>query len=207
MVDCQIRTSDVTNSAVLSAFLEVPREEFVPDTLKPLAYLDEELPLADGRFVAGPAALARLVQALSLNQSDVVLDVGCGAGYSAGILSRIVASVVALECDSDLAATASRTLSSLGYDNAVVVEGDLVAGYPGEGPYDAILVAGSIAVAPETLLGQLKPGGRMVAVEGAGNAAMAKLWVNDDGDVSARRMFNCSLPPLPGFERKAEFAF
>lgn len=207
MVDCQIRTSDVTDPQLVDAFLQVPREEFVPAGRKALAYIDAEVALGEGRFMPAPAAFARLVQAASIAPADVVLDIGCGAGYSTAILSRLCASVVALEQDRTLADAASRRLGELGYDNAAVVEGPLNLGYPQEGPYDVIVLNGSIETMPDAILAQLKNGGRLVAVEGHGNSAVAKLWINQDGAISPRRLFNSAVSPLPGFSRKAEFAF
>lgn len=207
MVEGQIRTADVTNPPLIAAFREVPRELFVPEEMRKLAYLDEEIAVGNDRFLLAPAPLARLLQAASVQRDDFVLDIGCATGFSAAILSLIADSVVALESDPDLAAVAGETLSQLGFDNAVVVDGALAEGYPSEGPYDVILVSGATETMPKAILAQLREGGRLVAVEGTGNAAMACMWVNDDGVVSRRRLFNCAVPLIPGFEKPPEFVF
>ncbi len=97
MVDCQVRTSDVTNLSLLDAFLAVPREAFVPQNLRDLTYLDEELPLGSGRYMIPAAPLARLLQAAGIQPGDTVLDVGCATGYSTALISRLCSSVVGLE--------------------------------------------------------------------------------------------------------------
>jgi len=207
MVDCQLRTSDVTNPALIGSFLQVPREEFAPDHLKSLAYIDEDLPLGGGRYLLAPASLGRLLQAAGVQPGDRVLDVGAGCGYSTAVLAGIAASVVALETDPALAAGARDRLALHAPGKVEVATGPLADGVQSRAPFDVIFAGGALGVAPERLLSQLANGGRMVAVMGEGNAAMAMLWVNDDGNVAARRLFNCATPPLPGFERKAEFAF
>ncbi|MCB1460859.1 MAG: protein-L-isoaspartate O-methyltransferase [Nitratireductor sp.] len=205
MVDCQIRTSDVTNPEVIDAFLQVPREAFVPGELKALAYIDTELAVAPGRRMSAPAALAKLVQAAAPKPEEVVLVVGCGSGYGAAIVSLMASSVVALESDAGLAAFATSKLGELGYGNVAVVEGDLAAGCAAEAPYELILVDGAIGQVPSALADQLKEGGRLVAVEGSGNSASARIWVREDGRLSSRHLFNCSLAPLPGLQKEPEF--
>lgn len=213
MVDNQIRTTDVTSHSVLSAFLTVPREAFVPADLKPLAYIDEDLQIApakDGnppRYIMEPSPLAKLVQLAAITKDDVVLEIGCGAGYAAAILSQVAGSVVAVESDEALAAKATATLSELAYDNVAVVTGNLEQGYPGEGPYDVIFVNGAVEEVPEALLSQLHEGGRLVAVVGYGNAARARLYVRAHGVASFSEYFNAAVKPLPGFRTAAEFVF
>lgn len=207
MVDNQIRTTDVTSHEVLDAFLTVPREEFVPAAVKPLAYIDNDIQVAPGRFLMEPSPLAKLVQLAEIGGSDVVLEVGCGAGYAAAILSRLAGSVVALESDATLAATATETLARLGYDNVAVVTGNLEAGYADEAPYDVIFVGGAVEFVPEALFAQLRDGGRLVVVEGYGNASQARLYLKDGGYVSERYVFNTAVKPLPGFRKAKEFVF
>jgi protein-L-isoaspartate(D-aspartate) O-methyltransferase len=207
MVDCQVRTSDVTNLELLAAFLAVPRERFVPSELAEIAYLDEELPLGNGRFLIAAAPLARLLQAAMIVPADKVLDIGCATGYSTALIASLGARVTGLETSSELAMRARETLASLKFANATISEGSLDAGLAGQGPYDVIFIGGSVQRLPNALKGQLKPGGRLVTVEGSGNAAFAKLYVNDDGHFSGRRLFNCALPLLPGFERTPQFVF
>nr|BAT29268.1 hypothetical protein [Aurantimonas manganoxydans SI85-9A1] len=208
MVDNQIRTTDVTRHEILRAFLEVPREEFVPAARKPLAYIDEDVPLGNGRFIMEASPFAKLIQLAAIRPDDVVLDVGCGTGYSSAVLSHLAGSVVSLEQDPDLAEAATENLARLDYVTCAVVEGPLNEGYPSEAPFDVIFMQGSVGILPETLLQQLRPGGRLVVVEGQGNAAEAKLYFRDDnGVVGSRFGFNCSIRPLPGFQKKAEFAF
>jgi protein-L-isoaspartate(D-aspartate) O-methyltransferase len=207
MVDNQIRTTDVTSHSVLEAFLAVPREAFVPAAQKPLAYIDNDIEIAPGRYLMQPSPLAKLIQLATVAESDVVLEVGCGTGYASAVLSLLAGSVVALESDEALAAQAGETLAELGYDNVAVVAGKLEEGYGAEAPYDVIFVNGAVEVLPEALFGQLRDGGRMVAVEGYGNASQARLFVKERGTASEIRAFNTAVKPLPGFRKAAEFVF
>jgi len=143
MVESQLRTNKVTDLPLIDAFETVPRELFVPEPLRGIAYIDEDVALGGGRFVMEPRVLARLLQAAQPGPEDVALDLGCGSGYATAILSRLVATVVALEDDAALAAAANRTLGELEIDNAVVVEGRLTEGYPKQAPYNVILLGGS----------------------------------------------------------------
>ncbi len=135
MVESQLRTNKVTDLRLLGAFETVPRELFVPEPLRGIAYIDEDVALGGGRFVMEPRVLARLLQAAQPGPEDVALDLGCGSGYATAILSRLVATVVALEDDAALATAVNRTLGELEIDNAVVVEGRLTEGYPKQAPY------------------------------------------------------------------------
>ncbi len=211
MVEGQLRTVDVTDVDILEAFASVPREAFVPSRRRELAYIDEDVDISvvDGqkRYLMEPSSLARLLQLAEIGRDDVILDVGAGTGYSSAILSRVAGSVIALECDDALAAAAAETLSELGCDNVAVVQGELTAGYAGEAPYDVIVLEGAVDEIPTAFFDQLKEGGRLVAVEGVGNAGVARLYVKKDGLVSNRRGFNAAVRPLPGFQRQPAFEF
>lgn len=210
MVDNQIRTTDVTSHSILSAFLSVPREEFVPAKMRDLAYIDADIELAGSaarRYLMEPSPLAKLLQLARISKSEVVLEIGCGTGYASALLSLIAGSVVALESDESLAATATETLARLGYDNVAVVTGDLEKGYAAEAPYDVIFINGAVETIPAALFEQLRDGGRLVAVEGFGNASHAKLYVRESGRMSERAAFNTAVKPLPGFRREKPFVF
>ncbi len=211
MVEGQLRTTDVTNVDVLEAFASVPREAFVFSRRRDLAYIDEDIdispPNGPGRFLMEPSPLAKLLQLAEIGHDDVVLDVGVGTGYSSAILSRVAGSVIALESDETLAKSAADTLSELGYDNVAVVNGDLTIGCAAEAPYDVIILQGAVDEVPAALMDQLKEGGRLVAVEGVGNAGVARLYVRKDGLVASRRGFNAAIRPLPGFQRQPAFEF
>lgn len=213
MVEGQVRVADVTDRRLISAMRDIPREAFVPGKRKVLAYMDEDLPVRDAeagavaRYLMAPAPFAKLVQLGGVGEADVALVIGCATGYSAAVLARLAGSVVALESDSALAASASETLAKLGIDNVAVVTGPLEQGCPDEAPFDVILVDGAIEAVPDALLAQLKDGGRLVAVIGTGLAAAATLFEKDGGEVGSRSAFNASVMPLPGFERPRAFVF
>lgn len=213
MVDGQVRTTDVTDLALLSALLEIPREDFVPESARPLAYIDEDIALNSGdegapqRFLMESSPFAKLLQLAEIRKSDVVLDVGCGTGYSSAVLSRLSSQVIALESDPALAARAGSILSAHGIDNVAVVEGALADGYAAEAPYDVIVLEGAVGFVPQALFGQLKEGGRLVAVEGYGNAGKARIYIKSDGKVAGRYAFNAAIKPLPGFEIARGFEF
>ena len=213
MVDGQVRTTDVTDAALLDAMLAVPREAFVGAAQQALAYIDEDIRISDGgdgggaRYLMEPSPLAKLLQLAEIDAGDSVLDVGCGTGYCAALLSRLAKSVIALESDAGLAETAKAALSAQGCDNVAVVTGPLPQGHAAEAPYNVILIGGSVEEVPAALLGQLAEGGRLVAVEGQGNAGVARLFIRAGGVVTGRRAFNAAIKPLPGFERIHAFEF
>ncbi len=207
MVDGQLRTTDVNDAGLLDAMLSIPREEFVPRSKRELAYIDEDIEVAAGRYLMEPSPFGKLVKLAEIGSGDVVLDVGCATGYSSAVLSRLAGSVVALECDSVLAQGATETLSRLGFDNVAVVEGPLEAGWPQEAPYDVIIIGGAVDDVPESLLNQLREGGRLVAVVGEGNAGVARLYLKAGSGAGGRNAFNAAVRALPGFRKAPAFAF
>ncbi|MGA1830299.1 protein-L-isoaspartate O-methyltransferase family protein [Rhizobium wenxiniae] len=207
MVEHQIRTTDVTSHSVLRAFLSVPREAFVSEKAKPLAYLDADIELSPGRYLMEASPLAKLLQAAEITKNDRVLDVGAGTGYVTALLSHLAGSVTALESDGALCELAAANLNALGCPNVTVVTGDLTKGYAAAAPYDLIFVNGSVEEVPAALLEQLAEGGRLVAVIGYGNAAQAKILLKEHGSISESSRFNLSVKPLPGFAKVKEFVF
>ena len=209
MVESQIRTNQVTDPRIIDAMAEIPREVFVPEARKGVAYVDEALPIGGGRHLMEPMVLARLIQVAEVGTGDVVLDVGCASGYSAAVLARLATTVVALECDPALAARATSVLAELGIDGAAVVEGPLEDGYSGQGPYDAIFFGGGIADVPPAIADQLAEGGRMVAVIGGDERTPGRgtLITRLGGRLSRRDIFDCGTPPLPGFAPEPAFVF
>ena len=208
MVDSQLRTSGVVDPALVEAFGTVPRERFVEPQRQAVAYVDEDVPLGRRRYLMEPMVFGRMLQELAVGPDDIVLDVGCATGYSSAVLSRLAATVVALESDHELAARANSLLTELSADNAIVVEGPLGEGYATQGPYDVIWIGGAVAEVPAALTDQLAEGGRLAAVIDRGTGAgEAVLMLKRNGIVSQRALFDANVPQLPGFEPEAGFVF
>jgi protein-L-isoaspartate(D-aspartate) O-methyltransferase len=205
MVDGQLRTTDVTGHALLNAFLEVPREMFVPERKRELAYVDADIEVTPGRYLMEPSPLAKLIALAEVKSGDKVLLIGCDTGYAAAILSKLAALVVAVECDAALVAAALENLAALGISNVELVLGDLEKGSPKSAPYDAVIMGGSVESVPSSLVSQLKDGGRLAVVETSGALGAARLYVKRGAEVSGRFGFNAMVNPLPGFAKQPEF--
>lgn len=210
MVDCQIRTFDVTDRAVLAAFGEVPRELFMPPGREDLAYVDRNVVVPDAggepepRYLLAPMVLARLVQALAIEQGSRVLDVASGSGYASAILSRLGADVVSLDRAN---ARAGGPPSHLGPGQVAIRSGPIGAGAPQDGPFDAILINGAIETRPDTLLAQLADGGRLACLRTEGRTCRALLYVRSGDAVGFRALFDATAPTLAEFRPAREFAF
>jgi protein-L-isoaspartate(D-aspartate) O-methyltransferase len=208
MIDSQIRTNKVTDQSVIEALASVPREAFVAEAQKKLAYIDRPVAIGAGRRMTEPMVLARLLQVAHLKPSDTALVVGAGTGYSAAILARLVRKVVALESAPELAERAKTILAGLGHGNVSVAAGDLGAGRAADGPYDFILVDGAAEVVPEALTAQLADRGRLaVVIKDQGVVGRGTLFTRADGVVSQRAIFDADTEVLPGFTRPQRFVF
>ena len=207
MVDCQVRPSDVTNFNIIQAMLEIPREEFVPDASKDLAYMGEHVPVADRRVVLDPRVLAKMLNELNARRDELVLDVGCALGYSSAVIARMAEAVVALEEIDEFAERVESTLADHFVDNAVAVAGPLAEGAPEHGPYDAMAVQGGVEDIPPGLSEQLKDGGRIACIFVAGEAGECRIGVKAKGRISWRMAFNAHAPVLPGFMKARTFSF
>jgi protein-L-isoaspartate(D-aspartate) O-methyltransferase len=211
MVDGQIRTADVTDQRLVGAFLELPRERFLPPGKVSLAYLDRDIaltePNASARCLLKPMVLAKLLQAAEVSETDHVLDVGCGSGYSTALLSQLAQSIVGLEQDEVLAQQARAHLSQLGCRNAKIIIGALARGCPVEAPYDLIVMQGATEIVPKALATELKEGGRLVCVVGSAPSAKAMLFRKVAKEASGRVIFDAAAPLLPGFAKPPAFVF
>ncbi|AZQ66775.1 protein-L-isoaspartate O-methyltransferase [Silicimonas algicola] len=205
MVDTQVRPSDVTRFPIIEAMLSVPREDFVPLERREAAYAGEHVDLGRGRVVLDPRTLAKMLDAADIQSDEIVLDVGAGLGYSSALAARLAEAVIALEEDKALAAEAERALSSAGADNVAVVEGPLAEGAAKHGPYDVILLEGAVEHMPDSLVDQLKEGGRLVAIFAEGALGVVRVGYRIDGRVNWRYAFNAGAPVLPGFEARRAF--
>ncbi len=206
MVDTQIRPADVTKYPIIQAFLNVPREAFVPSARRETAYVGENVDLGGGRVVLDPRTFAKMLDALDIEPDDLVLDLGPGLGYSTAVLSRLAEAVVAVEEDPALAREAEQALADWGADNVAVVEGRLAEGAPKHGPYDAIVIQGAVERVPEALTGQLKEGGRIACIFAEGALGVCRVGHMNDGHVTWRYAFNSGAPVLPGFAAERSFA-
>ena len=210
MVDNQIRPSEVNDSEIIRALLETPREKFVAPAERPFAYADRPLQMsgaAPGRHLLEPVLLGRLIQALPLGPGTAAMTVGCGTAYSAAILSRLAASVVAVEEDAALVAEAAPLLKGAGAANVDLVQASLTQGHASRAPYDAILLEGAVEFVPDTLIGQLRHGGMLATIERSGRLSRAVLYERVGEGASGRPLFEAWAALLPGFERKPEFVF
>jgi protein-L-isoaspartate(D-aspartate) O-methyltransferase len=205
MVDTQVRPSDVTRFPIIEAMLSVPREDFVPVERREAAYAGEHVDLGRGRVVLDPRTLAKMLDAADIQSDEIVLDVGAGLGYSSALAARLAEAVIALEEDKALATEAERALSAAGADNVAVVEGPLADGAAKHGPYDVILLEGAVEHMPDSLVDQLKEGGRLVAIFAEGALGVVRVGYRIDGRVNWRYAFNAGAPVLPGFEARRAF--
>ena len=206
MVDTQVRPSDVTKFPIIDAMLAVPREAFVPDAKREAAYVGENLDIGDGRVMLEPRTLAKMIDALDIQPAHVVLDIGCGLGYSTAVLARMCDFVVAVEDDEARAQEAQTTLSEQGVDNAAVMAGVLAEGAAKSGPYDIVILQGAAEQVPEALLDQLREGGRIATVFSEGTLGVVRIGHKIDGSLNWRFSFNASAPVLAGFENQTTFA-
>lgn len=209
MVENQIRTNRVRDPLVVGAMSELPRELFLPERLRGIAYADEDIPLGSSRFLIEPLVAALLLQTAQIRSDDVVLTVGCATGYLAALAASMASAIVALEDDADLAAQASATLSELGMNTVAVVEGPLSEGYAKQAPYDVIIFCGAVTSVPDAICAQLAERGRLVAVtrKRTRDTGRGTLFIKAAGTLSCREVFDAALPFLPGFEPQESFTF
>lgn len=207
MVDTQVRPSDVTKFPIIDAFLKIAREDYVPDAKREAAYVGENIDIGAGRMLLEARTLAKMLEAVDVQPSDVVLDLGCGFGYSTAILAQLADFVVAVEDEPDRAQEAQQNLSDYGVDNAAVFEGALVDGAAKNGPYDVIILQGAVEFIPANLLAQIRDGGRIVAIFTEGALGVVRIGRKVDGAMNWRMSFNAGAPLLAGFSKEAEFTF
>ena len=208
MIEQQIRPWDVLDTSVLSLLSVVRREDFVPPAHRALAFMDLEIPLPGGQSMLSPKLEARLVQDLRLGKRDHVLQVGAGSGYVTALLAHKAQRVIALENQPELAAMARANLRRAQIGNAEVVEADGREGLAAQGPYNAIVLTGSVTSVPQALFDQLKPGGRLLAIVGREPVMQAILYTKgEQGQMGHEVLFDTLVRPLAGLTARPEFTF
>ena len=207
MIESQLRPNKVMDDRVLDVFSRIRRELFVPEHLRSIAYVDEDLPLGRGRYLMEPMVAARLIQAASPERIGTALVVGAGTGYEAAVLSMLTRTVVALEEDAELARLARAALVEENIAAVSVVEEPLPQGHKARAPYDVVLFGGAVAEVPSEITAQLAEDGRLVAVvkTDAGSVGRATLVTRTGGVVARRIIFDASIPVLPGFAPRPAF--
>jgi len=199
MVENQLKPNRITDPRLLAAMGAVPRERFVPPTLRNVAYVDEDLPLGDGRFLIEPLALAKLIQAARIGPEEVALVIGDATGYAAAVVARLAGTVILLVGEAQEAAALDRLLPEVGADNLVVQVGDPRDGLPSQAPFDVILVVGAVRAVPRSLLDQLAPGGRLVTVLADGRPGEVTVFERTPHGVGRRVVDDAMVPELPAF--------
>jgi protein-L-isoaspartate(D-aspartate) O-methyltransferase len=211
MIEQQIRPWQVLDPVVLSLLATVKREDFVPEKHRAMAFVDTQVPLTDkpgSPCMLEPKVEARLMQELRVTHSDRVLEIGTGSGFLAALLAHRAQEVTTVECDPQLAARARENLHRAGLSRVKVVEGDASRELPTGGPWDVILMSGSVAEVPKSLLQQLKPGGRLMAIVGDAPVMRARLFTRvSDSGWSHVDVFDTVAPRLAGFGEPSRFKF
>ena len=212
MVEQQIRTWEVLDQDVLDLLYTVPREDFVPQQYRNLAFTDMEVPIGEGQKMWPPKMEARVLQELAVKKTDRVLEIGTGSGYLTALLAHRAAQVYSVEIHPLLAATGRANIARHGVENVVLEIGDGASGvrpgFPSEGPYDIVVLTGSVPVLPGAILESLAPGGRAFAVTGDAPAMSAKLITcTAPGAFRTVELFETQLAPLANCAQPSRFKF
>ncbi len=209
MIEQQLRPGKVLDPNVLEVLFLVKREEFVPPAHRRLAFADTQIPLGgnDGARMFAPIVEALSLQALAMKTHENVLEVGTGSGYMAALLGAHADHVWSVELDPQLAEAARENLRRAGVTNVVVEVGNGLDGLPDRAPYDAIMVSGAVSTVPQSLLDQLKPGGRLFAIEGEAPAMQAVLYSRVGNEFQRRAVFETVVERLREAELESQFAF
>jgi protein-L-isoaspartate(D-aspartate) O-methyltransferase len=208
MVEQQIRPWEVLDQDVLDLLYAVPREEFVPAEYRNLAFSDMEIPIGEGERMWAPKIEARALQALAVQRTERVLEVGTGSGYLTALLAHRAAHVYSVEIRPSLAEFGSSNLAQHGRTNVTVEVGDAACGYPKHAPYDVIVLTGSTPLVPQSLLENVAPGGRLFAVVGEPPVMTAKIFhCAAPGAFRTAELFETMLAPLVNCVRPARFRF
>ncbi len=212
MIESQVRPNGITDRRIIAAIEGIAREAFVPDSRKPVAYMDGDIQLAPANGTGGPRflievmAFARMLQQAGLKPADKALVVGAATGYGAAVIASLASQVVALESNPELLTQARVNLRHIA--NVKIVEGRLEAGAKADAPFDVIVLEGRVADVPQALLAQLADGGRLIAVVGETEMAKACVFTSAGGVVAVRDVFDASVAELPGFgKKKPAFVF
>ena len=208
MIEQQIRPWDVLDLNVLDLLARVRREDFVPPAYQALAFVDAEVPLGHGQMMLAPKVEARMLQEAQVQRHERVLEIGAGSGFMAALLAHRAQSVIALERIGALAAMATANLRRGGVLNASVREMDGQAGLPGDGPFDVIMLSGSVAEVPQALLDQLKIGGRLLTIVGQEPVMRAvRITRLSATALQSQDLFDTVAPRLAGFGEPTRFHF
>ena len=211
MVDGQVRPSDITDSRIIDAMLAVPREAFVPQHRRALAYLDLDLDVSEAgsakRFLIKPVVTAKMLQAAEIGETDNVLVVGCATGYAAAVVAQLGCRVTATESDPTLAAKAQEILAGLGLAHVTVRAAAAADGDATAAPFDVIILNGATEITPDRLYRQLKEGGRLVGVFATTQPPRATIVTRSHDEFGNRALFDAVVPVLPGLERLPAFVF
>jgi protein-L-isoaspartate(D-aspartate) O-methyltransferase len=200
MVRLQLGARGIRDERVLSAMSRVPRHEFVAEDFRDQVYEDHPIPIGEGQTISQPYIVAIMLQALALNPSDLILEVGTGSGYVTALLAELTQQVYSVERHESLARTAQATLARLGYANVEVLVGDGGNGLPDRAPFDAIVVSAAAPQIPQPLFEQLREAGRMIVPVGPAHAQELKLIRKLGGQPIVTSLEGCRFVPLIGSE-------
>lgn len=207
MVECQVLPGGVRDTKLCRVLKNIPREAYVPEKYKNLAYMDKNIPLIGEREVLNPLVLSMLLELADIQPDDLVLDIGCGLGYSTAVLAALAGTVVALENNPVFVESANTVLQNQNIDNAVVVEGDHADGQPTQGPFNVIFIGGLVDEVPHILLDQLDENGRLVCVSNYENASRGIIISRHGDSFSINAALDVTAPKMLGFEKEKQFSF
>lgn len=208
MIEQQIRPWDVLDQRVLELIANLPRDEFVPKAYASLAYADINIPLDHGQVMMAPKVEARMLQALNIQASERILEIGCGSAYVTALLARSGKHVYSVDIYPDFVESAARKLKNRGIDNVTLETGDAVNGWGGHGPYNIIAVTASLPVLPDGFRQSLKVGGRLFVITGTAPVMEARLITrNTEREWSEKVLFETVLPPMVNAPQAQGFIF